>query len=1266
MGTPALTSLSKTFGHVDGGDTITINGLAFGPDSHANLRVRFTTTDTAETWVSGTEIEATTPARAAGTADVNVQVFGVENPVANRLPFVYVGDAALFSLSRTFGPTTGGQTVTLTGANFGPGNEGQVVDLQVGDPKTSCASLAYVSDTAIECVTAAVGGGSVASAIDLTMWVPPQVFSGLSYAYLDPPTVTALLPRAYGPYVGGTPLTIQGANFGASDEGQVNAVTVAGVPCATFNWLAGGEIFCSTAAVPLGDAPLTGDVLVTIDGVENTVTQVFTYNPPPTISSVSPDHSDPAAVETLAFVGSGFGAGPAGGADSVTIDGTPCTSFLIGGDTSLSCDFDFTGFPAGVYDAVVEIDGVPSAGFPFAIDSTTDVPVLDSPSAATTVPAAFDVTFTLTEDAKLGTLYLLLDHTGADPDAQVFLRSIFTPAGTHTVTLNGNALPLSVGVEDVVGTQALTDGDDYVLSVHYMDVYDNAEAVSVATPTLTYDATVPAISDFSFTAAATIPNNYIPVAYPFDLATEIEWSETGTDFGLGDVETSSNVAALVNAGGADPVFTFDTRVSEAGVVSLSVPVGAVADAAGNTNTFAVAVSACVGECCAGPAYGVRGVYDAAAASCACESGYYQTDTVVPLCDGRVSSVCFSGSPPPPSLSVVDPTGLVTYLSGPAGNAPSSVALGQLKITLSIPVATGRSTSSVAMGSGTACAYPGPYWTKSVRSTSCIDLYDLSVPLSLLTAAAGAGGCGVATATIVSELPEVLGGTLTRAASAIAGISAYYLYEVDLTATTVDTNALLFDKGPVVGLDVTTVAFVRVLMAVPADMEITYTALSVEANPNLDFQVVLLRWDVDLAAATVQWHTIIDWPYQIRDFDLVSAPEGVLGSVSGPLTAVPGITCNAALVGSPCEQKWSMSIVPEATCTVGGTYRLQVASTECLDPLSCLEVNQTIEIELEAPTFCVISHVVEEDIFEVTTTTYEDPGFKQRETVFGVNGNVWVHAHVVSDIPVESLGIVAVSFENALTASTAGDSDDGSDPSDDGNDDNGPPQADYTVISRTGSDVFFRVFLTPLSLPDLAAAADTTGVVFYRMSYTIDVNYADSSRRRIRSGAGDGASGSGGGGAATTSVTIGVELGRESEDGSHSGDGAGSGNWSAGPGAGEGGDEEATALAKARIRRSMWIGLGAMAVLVFILVVLGAAEAWVWWMRRTDRVKAEADLWTTTTAGAGSLSSSPPPPSLSTGSSRFDEAAIVSASDHITGGGLRSRSSTASPRSSLSR
>ncbi|QLH23601.1 IPT/TIG domain-containing protein [Streptomyces sp. Rer75] len=211
--------ISPNQGSTGGGTTVTITGTNLANAS----AVKFGSKDATITANTPTSVTVTSP---SGTGAVPVTVT-TPGGTSNPLTFFYVGAPFKAGLSASSGPLVGGNTVTITGTGlstatgvaFGPNSATPVV----------------VSDSTI---TVAVPAGAAAGAVGVSVTTAGGTNNGLSYTYVDVPTVTGFTP-ASGPASGGTAVTITGTNLGTTESvtfggiaapfSVVNATTVSAV-----------------------------------------------------------------------------------------------------------------------------------------------------------------------------------------------------------------------------------------------------------------------------------------------------------------------------------------------------------------------------------------------------------------------------------------------------------------------------------------------------------------------------------------------------------------------------------------------------------------------------------------------------------------------------------------------------------------------------------------------------------------------------------------------------------------------------------------------------------------------------------------------------------------------------------------------------------------------------------------------------------------------------------------------------------------------------
>ncbi|MCI0342028.1 MAG: IPT/TIG domain-containing protein [Planctomycetales bacterium] len=393
---PALSSITPTSGSSLGGTVVTLSGSSF----QAGATVLFGSSLATSVTVTGTTtITCTTP---GGTGTVSVTVTnpdGQASSLSSAYTYVVAPPPSLSSISPTSGPTSGGQTVTLTGTDFAAG----ATVLLGGNLATS---VVVTGTTTITCTTPVGTAGAVNVTVTNTDAQNSTLTNG--YTYVSGPTVASVSPGS-GDVSGGTPVTITGTGFasGATVQFGTSAATSVVVVSAT-------TITCLT---PSGSA---GAVTVTVTnpgGGSGSLPSGYTYTTGgtiPSVSSVSP------------------ASGPSAGGTLVTISGS---NFLSG--------------------AAATFGGVAATSVTLVNSSTLTAVV---PRAAPGAPTVVSVTVTNTGGAS-GTLsnaftYLptpveSLSDTGADPDVAV--------DGSGRIHVVWRSTVVSSGATDILYVRS-TDG----------------------------------------------------------------------------------------------------------------------------------------------------------------------------------------------------------------------------------------------------------------------------------------------------------------------------------------------------------------------------------------------------------------------------------------------------------------------------------------------------------------------------------------------------------------------------------------------------------------------------------------------------------------------------------------------------------------------------------------------------------------------------------------------------------------------------------------
>ncbi|MGY2031528.1 beta strand repeat-containing protein [Nocardia gipuzkoensis] len=287
---PALTSVVPSSGPAAGGTTVTLTGTGLSTAT----AVRFGTTAASFTVVSATQITAIAP---PGTATVTVTVV-TPGGTSNGISYTYAGVPSVSGVSANQGPTSGGNSVTITGSNLTGATA-------VTFGTTAATSFTIVSATQI---TAVVPPG-VAGAVNVTVTTPGGTSTlPSSYFYLNIPALTSISPSS-GPIAGGNTVTLTGNHLLGT-----TAVRFGATAASAFTVVSATQI---TATAPPAAAGTVAVTAITAGGTSNGVS--YTYLPVPTITSLNPNQGPTAGGNSVTITGANlaqtttvlFGAAPA-------------------------------------------------------------------------------------------------------------------------------------------------------------------------------------------------------------------------------------------------------------------------------------------------------------------------------------------------------------------------------------------------------------------------------------------------------------------------------------------------------------------------------------------------------------------------------------------------------------------------------------------------------------------------------------------------------------------------------------------------------------------------------------------------------------------------------------------------------------------------------------------------------------------------------------------------------------------------------------------
>jgi len=282
---PTVLSITPTSGPTSGGTEVSIGGANFSAGATVTIGGVAATN---VRYLSSASIQATTGARAVGTADVTVTVDGRSSTLASAFTYVALPPPTISSISPSSGSTTGGTTVTLIGTNFASG-----ATVSIGG--VAATGVTVLNSTSLRAVT----GARAAGAVDVVVTVGTQsatLARGYTYAVSapnPPPVISSLVVQST--------RTNAPSNFADVGEDVVATATVqdAQTPVSQllFEWSAdGGAFTCSGPSVrwraPTGittpaQLKVTVKVVEPLDGTSQSVSSTVTVRVHDSIKEIS-------------------------------------------------------------------------------------------------------------------------------------------------------------------------------------------------------------------------------------------------------------------------------------------------------------------------------------------------------------------------------------------------------------------------------------------------------------------------------------------------------------------------------------------------------------------------------------------------------------------------------------------------------------------------------------------------------------------------------------------------------------------------------------------------------------------------------------------------------------------------------------------------------------------------------------------------------------------------------------------------------------------
>jgi len=348
---PTVSSVSPASGSKLGGTSVTINGANF----QSGATVTFGGSLASASYLSSTQLTATTPAGTLGA--VSVVVTNPDTGTGTCTCYTYLDPPTVTAVSPTDGPTAGGTSITIMGTNFAAG----LTTVSVGGGAATQVSVA--SPTTL---TATTPSAATAGAVPVVVTVDRQPSNNtIQFTYVVAPTVSSVSP-ASGSKLGGTSVTINGANFNAP-----TSVTFGGAP-ATIGTVTGTTITATTPLGAIGNAPV---VVTNADGRTGTCAACYMYLDAPTVTRVSPNSGPTGGGTSITITGTSFAS-----AATVTVGGVPATAVSVTSSTTI------TGttppHAAGMADVIVTVDGQTSAANASDVFTYNTGPVLSNVQAS--------------------------------------------------------------------------------------------------------------------------------------------------------------------------------------------------------------------------------------------------------------------------------------------------------------------------------------------------------------------------------------------------------------------------------------------------------------------------------------------------------------------------------------------------------------------------------------------------------------------------------------------------------------------------------------------------------------------------------------------------------------------------------------------------------------------------------------------------------------------------------------------------------------------
>ena len=424
---PVVATVSPALGFDSGGTSVTVTGNNLSNTTSVSVGGAAATNVTN---VSDTQITFTTPSGTIGTRDLVVTTAG-GGPVTSSDAFRYIGQPTITNVSPIGGPTTGGTSVVITGANLTSTNSvtiGGVVATVTGNTDTTVTVTAPANAAGVDTIVLQTWSGAA------------TVTSSNAYTYVTPPTITSFTPTTNLTSGGGT-VTLTGNNLTNTTQ-----VTIGGVVASDVTVNSSTQV---TFTVPAGTAGPSTVALSTALGGTTSNSGTFRYIEAPMITSVTPTVGPIAGGTTVTITGTNLA-----NTTSVTVGGVAGTALTNLSSTSVSFTTAVSGV-GGLRDIVLETySGVGSATSSGAFRYVS-APTITSitPSAG---PVAGGNSVTITGTNLTNTTSVSFGSTPATSFSNVSDTQVAAVVPTF-----GSSTPISVSVQTYDGNGSATLSNIY-------------------------------------------------------------------------------------------------------------------------------------------------------------------------------------------------------------------------------------------------------------------------------------------------------------------------------------------------------------------------------------------------------------------------------------------------------------------------------------------------------------------------------------------------------------------------------------------------------------------------------------------------------------------------------------------------------------------------------------------------------------------------------------------------------------------------------------